>query len=128
VQDFLKSLYHLDPNYSVVKKYVGADGREVIFGLNKKTNASEQINSELYRGTYNYAVADEKNVLGLGAHYTYDMEPFNRKYPEASVVKTLLNNAKYDVRANAEFMLRNAYEPYTYFATPTYGMNTMGGW
>jgi hypothetical protein len=77
---FLKSFYHLDPNYSNIKKYTHADGREVIWGLNKRTNEYEQINSELYRGTFNYSEAETKNIAKKGPHYMFDMRPFDEEY------------------------------------------------
>jgi hypothetical protein len=69
---FLGSLYHLDTDYTDVKKYVHSDGREVVWGRNKQTNKHEQINSELYRGTFNYA--------NSSVHIDFDMHPFNYKY------------------------------------------------
>jgi hypothetical protein len=77
---FGKSLYHLDPNYRNVTKYVHEDGREVIWGINKLTNEYEQINSELYRGTFNYADAENRNAFKMGPHYLFDMDPFDNKY------------------------------------------------
>jgi hypothetical protein len=77
--DYLGSLYHLDPAYTDVKKYVHTDGREVIWGMNKDTDNYEQINSELYRGTYNYGEGKLENLLfrGTGTHYYFDMRPFD---------------------------------------------------
>jgi hypothetical protein len=66
---FPGNLYHLNSNYTNVKKYTSADGREVIRGVSQGTEISEQINSELYRGTYNYG----KGI----AHYLFDMRPFD---------------------------------------------------
>ncbi|MDR0683961.1 MAG: hypothetical protein LBF83_02390 [Spirochaetaceae bacterium] len=92
---FIASLYHLDPNYSDVKKYTNADGQEVIFGLNKQTNKYEQINSELYRGTYNY--------MDSIMHFDFDMAPFDNKYGTnlftalGSGVHYLVTDAAYNI-------------------------------
>jgi hypothetical protein len=90
--DYWGSLYHLDPNYSDVKKYTHTDGREVIFGINKQTNKYEQINNELYGGTFNYA--------GGLAHFDFDMRTFDNKYG-TSIPASFVNGITYGVTDNA---------------------------
>jgi hypothetical protein len=80
VMSFIGSLYHLDTAYSDIKKYVNKDGREVIWGFNKQTNKYEQINSELYRSTFNYSDAEARNLIREGPHYKFDMRPFDYEY------------------------------------------------
>ncbi|MDR1445964.1 MAG: hypothetical protein LBI90_03590 [Treponema sp.] len=74
---------------TAVGRAEGGHSETVVFGINKITERLEQINSEVYRGTYNYADEQYRNALKLGAHYTYDMSPFDKKYPNILFAKVI---------------------------------------
>jgi len=67
------NLFHRDPNYGSITKYEHEDGREVIFGTNLTNGKREQINSDVYQGTYNYAPG---NLRNLGKHFSFDVMPW----------------------------------------------------
>ena len=69
--------FHKDPNYKNITKYENEDGREIIFGDNLLTGKREQINSDTYRGTYNYAPGNWEN---FGKHGSYDVAPWAGKH------------------------------------------------
>jgi hypothetical protein len=95
---FLGSLYHLDPTYTNVKKYTSADGREVVWGVKQWTEKSEQINSERYGGTYNYA-PNITTPSGVVKHYLFDMLPFDAQFGTSVADSEKMKKAYKDANA-----------------------------
>jgi hypothetical protein len=95
---FFGSLYHLDPTYTNVKKYTNTDGREVVWGVKHWTEKSEQINSELYRGTYNYA-PNITTPFGIVNHYLFDMAPFDAQFGTSLLDSPKMKKAYEDANA-----------------------------
>jgi hypothetical protein len=126
--NILQSLYHLDPYYEDVEKYVDGYGREVVFGRNKITENFEQINSEVYRGTYNYADAQMRNAINRGAHYIFDMSPFKEKYPNATIPNILLANVTNEMDITYNRIINYTYGISSFFNTLPYKILDQARW